>query len=143
MKKLYLALGLFGLASVAAAADPLNGTLWRAIDDKTGKPKAVVKFTEQNNGTLSASIQQVLTPGEENACSKCQGQYKNKSLKGLTIVHGLKNVGTNQYEGGSIMDPNSGKTYKLKSTLKGTQLDMHGFIGLTVIGRTQTWQRVQ
>ena len=76
MKKLCLALGLFGLASVAAAADPLNGTLWRAIDDKTGKPKAVVKFTEQNNGTLSASIQQVLTLGEENACSKCQGQYK-------------------------------------------------------------------
>jgi uncharacterized protein (DUF2147 family) len=143
MKKLFVTLGLLGFVTFVNAADPLNGTLWKTIDDKTGKAKALVKFTEQKNGTLSATIQQVLTPGEENACSKCEGQYKNKSLKGLTIVHGLKNVGNNQYEGGSIVDPNSGKTYKLKSTLKGSQLDMHGFIGFTVLGRTQTWQRTQ
>lgn len=141
MKKLFVALGLFGFVSLASAADPLNGTVWKTVDDKTKQAKALVKFTQQKNGTLSASIQQVLTPGEENACSKCEGPYKNKSLKGLTIVHGLKNVGNNKYEGGSIVDPNSGKTYKLKSQLKGDSLDMHGFIGVSVLGRTQTWQR--
>ena len=114
MKKLCVALGLFAVATLASAADPLNGTVWKTIDDKTKAAKALVKFTEQKNGTLSATIQQVLTPGEENACSKCEGQYKNKSLKGLTIVHGLKNVGQNKYDGGSIIDPNSGRTYKLK-----------------------------
>ncbi|WP_298143356.1 DUF2147 domain-containing protein [uncultured Acinetobacter sp.] len=141
MKKLWVA-GLLGLASMANAADPLNGTVWKTMDEKTNKAKALVKFTEQKNGTLSASIQQVLTPGEENACSKCEGQYKNKSLKGLTIVHGLKTIGANNYEGGSIVDPNSGKTYKLKAQLNGNNLQMRGFIGMSVLGRTQTWQRV-
>lgn len=141
MKKIAMIFGLFSLASFVHAADPLNGTVWKTIDDKTKKAKAVVKFTEQKNGTLSATIQQILTLGEENACSKCEGPYKNKSLKGLTIVHGLKNVGDNQYEGGSIVDPNSGKTYKLKAMLNGQKLEMRGFIGVSVIGRTQVWVR--
>lgn len=140
MKKLWV-VGLLGLASMANAADPLNGTVWKTIDENTNKAKALVKFTEQKNGTLSASIQQVLTPGEENACSKCEGQYKNRSLKGLTIVHGLKPAGANSYEGGSILDPNSGKTYKLKAQLNGNNLQMRGFIGMSLLGRTQTWQR--
>ena len=93
MKKIALTLGLLGLSALANAADPLNGTVWKTIDDKTKQPKAMVKFTEQKNGTLSASIQSVLTPGEENACKKCEGPYHNKSLKGLTIVKGLKNAG--------------------------------------------------
>jgi uncharacterized protein (DUF2147 family) len=143
MKKLCVALGLFAVATFASAADPLNGTVWKTIDDKTGKAKALVKFTEQKNGTLSASIQQVLTPGEENSCSKCEGPYKNKSLKGLAIVHGLKNAGANKYEGGSIIDPNSGKTYKLKSTLNNNTLEMRGFIGVSALGRTQTWHRAK
>ncbi len=143
MKKLCVALGLFAVAALASAADPLNGTVWKTIDDKTKAAKALVKFTEQKNGTLSATIQQVLTPGEENACSKCEGQYKNKSLKGLTIVHGLKNVGQNKYDGGSIIDPNSGRTYKLKASLNDNTLDMRGFLGVSALGRTQTWQRVK
>ncbi|MFI7824482.1 DUF2147 domain-containing protein, partial [Acinetobacter baumannii] len=117
MKKIALALGLVGMAAFANAADPLNGTVWKTIDDQTNKPKAVVKFTEQKDGTLTATIQNILTPGEENACTKCEGPYKNKPLKGVTIVHNLKNVGSNSYENGTILDPKSGKTYKLKGEL--------------------------
>jgi uncharacterized protein (DUF2147 family) len=143
MKKILLALGLVGMAVVANAADPLNGTVWKTIDDKTKKPKATVKFTEQKNGTLTASIQSVLTPGEENACTKCEGPYKNKSLKGLTIVHGLKKSGGNNYEGGTILDPQSGKTYKLKGQLAddAQKLELRGFIGVAALGRNQTWIR--
>ena len=136
-------LGLLGLSALANAADPLNGTVWKTIDDKTKQPKAMVKFTEQKNGTLSASIQSVLTPGEENACKKCEGPYHNKSLKGLTIVKGLKNAGGNSYESGSILDPQSGKTYKLKGELTegGKKLELRGFIGVSALGRNQTWIR--
>ena len=143
MKKIALALGLMALAGLAQAADPLNGTTWKTIDDKTKKAKALVKFTEQKNGTLTASIQQILTPGEENACSKCEGPYKGKSLKGLTIVHGLKNTGGASYEGGTILDPNSGKTYKLKGTLAkdAKTLDLRGYMGVSALGRNQTWVR--
>ena len=117
MKKIALAFGLLGLSALANAADPLNGTVWKTIDDKTKQPKATVRFTEQKNGTLTASIQSILTPGEENACTKCEGPYHNKSLKGLTIVRGLKNTGGTSYDGGSILDPQTGKTYKLKGKL--------------------------
>lgn len=143
MKKIVLALGLMSLAALANAADPLNGTTWKTIDDKTKQPKAIVKFTEQKNGTLSASIQSVLTPGEENACKKCEGPYHNKSLKGLRIVTGLKNVGGTSYENGSILDPQSGKTYKLKGQIAdgGKKLELRGFIGVAALGRNQIWIR--
>ena len=143
MKKIALALGLVGMAAFANAADPLNGTVWKTIDDQTNKPKAVVKFTEQKDGTLTATIQNILTPGEENACTKCEGPYKNKSLKGLTIVHGLKNAGGTSYEGGSILDPQTGKTYKLKGNIAagGKKLELRGYIGVAALGRNQTWIR--
>ncbi len=143
MKKIALALGLLVTAVFTHAADPLDGTVWKTIDDKTKQAKAVVKFTEQSNGTLTASIQSVLTPGEENACKKCEGTYKNKSLKGLTIVRNLKNAGGTSYEGGSILDPQSGKTYKLKGNLAagGKKLELRGFIGVAALGRNQTWVR--
>lgn len=138
-----LALGLLGLTALANAADPLNGTTWKTIDDKTKQPKAIVKFTEQKNGTLSASIQNVLTVGEEKACTKCQGPYHNKSLKGLSVIHGLKNVGGTSYDNGSILDPQTGKTYKLKGQLTdgGKKLELRGFIGIAALGRNQTWIR--
>lgn len=143
MKKIALALGLIATTVFANAADPLNGTVWKTIDDKTKQAKAVVKFTEQSNGTLHASIQSILTPGEENACKKCEGTYKNKSLKGLTIVRNLKNAGGTSYDGGSILDPQSGKTYKLKGNLAdgGKKLELRGYIGVAALGRNQTWVR--
>lgn len=143
MKKIALALGLLGLTVFANAADPLNGTSWKTIDDKTKQPKAIVKFTEQKNGTLTASIQNILTKGEENACTKCEGPYHNKSLKGLRIVSGLKNAGGGNYEDGTILDPQSGKTYRLKGQIAdgGKKLELRGFIGVAVLGRNQTWIR--
>ncbi len=144
MKKLACALGLWAAAVLSHAADPLNGTVWKTIDDKTKQAKAIVKFTELKNGTLNANIHSVLTPGEENACKKCQGPYHNKSLKGLTIVHRLKNVGGQSYEGGTILDPQSGKTYKLKAEIVdgGKKLNLRGYLGISVLGRNQTWIRV-
>ena len=143
MKKITIALGLLGLMTFAHAADPLNGTVWKTIDDTTKQPKAIVKFTEQKNGTLSATIQSVLTKGEENSCTKCEGPYKDKSLKGLTIVRDLKNVGGTSYENGSILDPKTGKTYKLKGSLAsgGQKLELRGYIGISALGRNQTWIR--
>ena len=141
MKKIALALGLLATAVFAHAADPLNGTVWKTIDDKTNEPKALVKFTEQKNGTLSATIQTVLTPGEENSCGKCEGPYHDKSLKGVTIVHGLKNSGGQSYDSGTILDPKNGKTYKLKGELAGNKLMLRGYMGVSVLGRNQTWIR--
>ena len=143
MKKIALAFGMLGLTTFANAADALNGTVWQTIDDETKQPKAIVKFTEQSDGTLSASIQKYLVAGQENACSKCEGTYHNKPLKGVTIVHNLKNVGGTSYDGGSIIDPKNGKTYKLKAEIidGGKKLKLRGYIGVAALGRNQTWIR--
>jgi uncharacterized protein (DUF2147 family) len=144
MKKMALALGLLATSIFANAADALDGTVWKTIDDKTNQPKALVKFTQQKDGSLNASIQSVLTPGEENSCTLCEGPYKNKSLKGVTIVRGLKNISGTNYEGGTILDPKANKTYKLKGSIKdgGKRLELRGFIGVSLIGRNQNWVRV-
>lgn len=141
MKKIVLALGLFSAAVLGHAADPLNGTLWKTIDDETKQPKALVKFTEQKNGTLTATIQTILVASEANSCTQCEGPYKNKSLKGVTIVQNLKNVGGNSYDNGTIMDPKNGKSYKLKGELAGNKLNLRGYIGIAALGRNQTWIR--
>ena len=139
-----LALGLLATSIFANAADALDGTVWKTIDDKTNQPKALVKFTQQKDGSLNASIQSVLTPGEENSCTLCEGPYKNKSLKGVTIVRGLKNISGTNYEGGTILDPKANKTYKLKGSIKdgGKRLELRGFVGVSLIGRNQNWVRV-
>ena len=144
MKKIALAFGLIGLSTFANAADALNGTVWQTIDDETKQPKAIVKFTEQKNGSLNASIQKYLVAGQENGCAKCEGPYHNKPLQGVTIVHGLKNVGGTQYDGGSILDPKNGKTYSLKAEIieGGKKLKLRGYIGIAALGRNQTWHRV-
>ena len=136
-------MALLTVTALSHAADPLNGTVWKTIDDKTKQPKAIVKFTEQKNGTLSGTIQQVLTPGEEKSCVKCEGPYHNKNLTGLTIVQNLKPTGGNNYAGGSILDPKNGKIYKLKGQLAGQTLNLRGYIGVSALGRNQVWQRVQ
>ena len=63
---------------------------------------------------------------------------------GLTILTGMKKVG-DHWGGGQIVDPKSGSTYRCKMTLVegGTRLDVRGFIGVSLFGRTQTWQRVE
>ena len=147
MKKLaWLALvGLTVTAPVAFAADALNGSQWKTIDDKTGKPKAVVEFKEQANGTLSATIKELLDPAAAKVCDSCKGNLKGTSMVGLTIVTNLKQVGDNKYEGGTILDPKSGSTYSLKGqvTPNGQKFELRGYKGVAALGRNQTWQRVR
>lgn len=137
-------LGLF-FAAPAFAADALNGTQWRTIDDATGKPKAVVEFKEQANGTLSATIKQLLDPAAATVCTKCKGNLKGKPMVGLTIVSNLKSTGGNSYDDGTILDPKSGSTYSLKGevTADGKKFELRGYKGIAALGRNQTWHRVK
>lgn len=67
---------------------------------------------------------------------------RNRPLKGLIILSGF--VYTNGgYEDGTIYDPNNGKTYNCKMKLSGDKLDIRGYIGLSLFGRTETWTRVK
>ena len=138
---LLIALGL--ISTLAAAAENPVG-LWRTIDDKSGKEKSLVRVTE-SNGQLQLTIEKIFRePGEEPnpLCDKCQGEKKNKPVIGMQIGNGLKKDG-DVWSGGEILDPQNGKTYRCKVWLedKGKKLNVRGFIGVSVLGRTQVWVR--
>ena len=137
-------LGLSLVSSLALASDPLHGTKWKTIDDVTKKPLSVVQFTETSNGVLSAKIVDVLEASESEKCTKCAGKFHNKPLKGIQIVAGLKNTANNMYDGGKITDPKNGKTYSFNAKLSqdGKTLAGRGYIGISALGRNQTWVRV-
>lgn len=68
---------------------------------------------------------------------------RNRPLKGLIILSGFvyRNGG---YEDGTIYDPNNGKTYDCKMKLSGNdRLEIRGYIGLSLFGRTETWTRAK
>jgi uncharacterized protein (DUF2147 family) len=137
---LFAALGM-AAASVFAQADSPVG-LWKNIDDKTGEAKGLIRISE-NAGVISGRIEKVLTKGQEDAkCEACEGSLKDKPVAGMQIISGLKK-GSDWYEGGTILDPNNGKVYKARMKLvdEGKKLEVRGYVGAPLLGRTQTWVR--
>jgi uncharacterized protein (DUF2147 family) len=134
-------------ASAAALAQNTSPVgLWKTIDDETGKPKALVRITEEN-GALQGKIEKLFRgPNEDQnpKCVACTDSRKDQPIVGLTIVSGLKKDG-NEYTGGEILDPAKGKVYKSKATLRdgGQKLEVRGYIGAPMFGRSQVWQREQ
>lgn len=137
--------GVAALLSLSsfAFAEPLNGTKWRTFDDNNGKPKAVVQIGSSGN-SLTGTIIQQLEGATITQCTKCSGALKNHSLVGLPVITGLKASGNNQYDHGTILDPLTGKTYKMNVKLSpdAQTLEVRGFVGFSLLGRTQIWKRV-
>ena len=138
MKKLLVA--LLALSAGAAFADGIVGK-WRTMDDETKKPKAIISITE-SGGTYSGRIVGLM-PGVDANCGECSGAQKGKPLVGQTVLRGLKAEG-GEYVGGKITDPKSGKVYSAKAKIAdgGKTLQVRGYLGVSVLGRTQTWSRV-
>ena len=143
MKQLILAAALALQISVAwAQATPVG--LWKTIDDKTQKPKSVVEIYQAKDGSLAGRVAEVLQSdrGPNPVCDKCSGDRKDKPVKGMVILWGIKQKG-DVWEGGQILDPASGKVYSVKVTPVdgGRKLEVRGFMGFSLLGRTQTWVR--
>jgi uncharacterized protein (DUF2147 family) len=67
---------------------------------------------------------------------------RQQLLLGQTILQGMHDDGEGQWAGGTIYDPNSGRTYKCHiELLDHDRLKVRGFIGVSLLGRTQTWTR--
>ena len=139
----FIALGLL-CAAQAYAADTTPAGTWTQVDDATGKPKSIIEITEQPDGTLQGVVKQVLfsDQGTHPICDKCEGERHNKPVDGMVIMWGVKKD-DDVWDGGQILDPNNGKTYKVKLSLtdNGRKLDVRGYIGMPMLGRTQTWLR--
>jgi len=116
---------------------------WKTIDDQTGKAISIVEIFE-HNGKIYGKVHEILDPkGKGRSCVNCTGSDKNKPILGMTVIKGLVKDG-NEYNGGKILDPKSGNLYKCYITLESAdKLKVRGYIGVSVIGRTQYWYRVR
>ena len=137
------ALAAAAFAPTVALAQGLESPvgLWQNIDDETKKPKALIRITEQG-GVLTGRIEKILTDKPDAVCDACTDERKGKPVQGMTILTGLRRDG-DRWSGGRILDPENGKTYSSQLRLldEGRRLEMRGYIGTPMIGRTQVWHR--
>lgn len=142
---LLLAVLVCGLPAIAAGQSSPVGK-WRTVDDATGKPKSVVSVWEEN-GKFFGKIEEILNPDPDNPehiCKHCTGDLKDKPEIGLRILWDLRKDG-DEWSGGRILDPHNGKIYRCSVTLQdgGKKLRVRGFIGVSLLGRTQYWTRME
>lgn len=144
MKRTLSALFLVASAGLAQAQMTPVGQ-WHTIDDKTGETKSLIVIAEQG-GVLTGKVDQLLRKNADQAarCTECTDDRKDKPMLGLEIIRGARKAdGKDVWEGGTILDPENGRSYSLRLTPVdgGRRLEVRGSIAF--IGRTQTWVRVQ
>jgi uncharacterized protein (DUF2147 family) len=136
---------LLAASTAAAQATPVG--LWKTVDDASGKEKALVRVSD-TGGVLSARIERLFNPSRPNpVCDECTDERRGQPVTGLVIVRNVKRDAADPalWSGGDILDPENGKTYRvrLKPVDDGQRLEVRGYVGTPMLGRTQTWQRVE
>ena len=135
------AIVLLGLLQAAAAADPSPVGTWRTFDDQGRETGAVT--IRDDAGVLTGTVAAILDPAKAGGlCQNCPGDRKDRPALGLQVIRGVTRDGA-QWGGGEILDPETGKTYRVKLRLEdgGAKLVLRGFIGISLFGRSQTWLR--
>ena len=146
MKKAAVAFVL-ATASVLAMAQNTPAGLWRTIDDDGKTEKSTVRITVAN-GVYTGKVEHITDPAKaEEKCVKCEDDRKDKPIVGMVIINDVKQDAEEPglYAGGLILDPAKGATYKvrLKPIEGGKKLEVRGYIGSPMFGRTQTWIRAE
>ena len=145
--QLVIALGL-GFFAVIAYAQATPAGLWKTIDDESKKEKSLIRITE-TGGVFTGKLEKLLDPSAkpDAVCDLCSDDRKDKPVVGMTLIKGVKQSDSDKgrWDGGEILDPNNGKTYKVRLTPTdgGKTLEVRGYIGAPLLGRTQTWLRVE
>ncbi|HEX9980332.1 MAG TPA: DUF2147 domain-containing protein [Flavobacterium sp.] len=116
---------------------------WRTIDDETGKAISIVEIFEKG-GKVYGKVVEIFDPkSRAKTCSLCTGEDKDKPVLGLTVIKGLTKDG-NEYNGGQILDPKHGNLYRCYINIEDNdRLKVRGYVGISLFGRTQYWQRVK
>jgi uncharacterized protein (DUF2147 family) len=128
-------------AADARLASPVG--LWQPLDS-SGKPLGLIRIFE-THGLYYGRIEPS-SPGDGHGarCTRCTDERHNQPIIGLVMLRHLRPQ-NGEYVGGDILDPNTGRVYgcKLRLTDGGRQLIMRGFLGISLLGRSQTWRRVE
>ena len=143
----WIATLLLAAAPAIALAQATPVGLWKTIDDKTNTERSLLRISD-NGGVLSAKIEKLLAidAKQDAVCDKCSDDRKDKPLLGMEVMRGVKKGSdANAWDGGTILDAAEGKVYKvrLQPADGGKKLEVRGYVGMPMLGRTQTWVRVE
>ena len=144
--KTWIAITLIAAAgAVSAQSTPVG--VWKTIDDKTKTERAQIRIAE-SGGVYSGKIEKLLAADaqQDGVCDKCSDDRKDKPMIGLEVIRGVKRgEAENTWDGGTILDAAEGKIYKVRMqpTEGGKKLEVRGYVGMPMLGRTQTWIRVE
>ena len=136
---------IFGLEVLPArAAEPTAAGLWAQVEEN-GKVGGWFLIAERNGVYEGTIVKMFPGPGDDPnpICSKCAGEEKNAPSMGLTIIKGMKRKGVD-YESGTILDPRDGSVYRsmMRVSPDGQNLTVRGYLGIALLGRSQTWRRL-
>ena len=135
IKNLLLLVFIFSLTGLQAQ-DILGK--WKTIDDETGKPKSIVEIFMKGDKAYGRVVE-ILNPEKLNSvCDLCEedDNRKDKKVMGMEIIRGLEQD-DDEWEDGTILDPNNGKVYDCKLWVEDGELQVRGYIAFFF--RTQTW----
>ncbi|MFO7724719.1 MAG: DUF2147 domain-containing protein [Oceanipulchritudo sp.] len=130
------------IQAAPASASAIPG-YWRTIDDATGKTKSIVELYEVGETGLEGRVTEILHSdrGPDPLCENCPGKRKGQPIKGMVILWDMDKQAPREYSGGRILDPARGKVYKARLSLREDgKLEVRGFIGIPLLGRTQVWE---
>ena len=115
---------------------------WKTLDSATGKIESIVEVYDKDGKAYAKIIDSIKEEDKNRPCDACKGKNKNKPIFGMVILNGLEKNG-NEWKGGKILDPKNGKYYSCYITLLNkNKLKLRGFIGISFLGRTEYWYRV-
>ncbi|NPA46008.1 MAG: DUF2147 domain-containing protein [Chlorobi bacterium] len=145
MKKLLFLLIAFATASFTLHAQDQIVGRWKTIDDETGKAKSIIEIYKKDGKYYGRIVQLLTEENKDGVCRTCEGKYKNKNIIGLVILKDLEyDADDEEWTGGTIMDPKNAKEYSVYLALvEPNKLKVRGYIGFSLIGRTQYWYRVE
>lgn len=151
MKNLILSISLIGMSLSVYANNSLDITgTWKTIDDKTGFSRGDVLIVKNPDGSYSGKITAIRPLPDKplvSVCVKCKGELKDAPFVGLQVIQDFKQNPSNplEYLNGRMLDPLSGNVYKGRARLSanGKRLTLRGYIGVSMLGRNQTWIRAE
>ncbi|MBF0378252.1 MAG: DUF2147 domain-containing protein [Desulfamplus sp.] len=135
--------------TVSVEADNTVTGRWRTVSDEgndKGHDKSYVEIFEKS-GVYFAKVTKLLLKPQDTLCDKCNGELKDKPVVGMIFLKDMKKSGKidkelgEEYVGGTVMDPDNGKTYNCKLWVKDDILTLRGYIGF--LYRTQKWFRIK
>ena len=137
----FVALILFVGGLNLSAQSEITGH-WVNIDDEDGEKKSVIEIYKHPDGTYRGKVVELLPSATLTHCEACPGERKDKPIEGMDILWDLKPY-KDYFSYGQIIDPKTGKIYDLNVSRKKDKLEIRGYVGVSMFGRSQYWEKTE